>query len=66
MHQLLEANTLAEVAGGQVGEPISLAHYRWQSHCEGLFDLAIIALRVIRHPQVAIIVSPLATAKFQH
>jgi putative transposase len=41
--QSLEAATPAQQRGGQAREPARLAHYLWESHCRGLFELRIAA-----------------------
>src|SRR5215471_15512586 len=41
VHQSLEGETPVGKAGGPTAEPARLEHYRWQSHCHGLFELPI-------------------------
>jgi transposase InsO family protein len=43
VHQGLSGDTPREKAGGPTPQPASLEHYRWQSHCHGLFELPIAA-----------------------
>ena len=42
-HQGLGGDTPEEKAGGSRAPVVSLAHYRWQNHCHGLFQLPIAA-----------------------
>jgi hypothetical protein len=39
VHRSLAGATPAEKGGGPTPPSTSLAHYHWQSHCQGLFEL---------------------------
>jgi transposase InsO family protein len=43
VHQSLAGGTPAEKGGNPSQPPASLGHYRWQSHCQSLFELPIAA-----------------------
>ena len=43
VHQGLSGDTPGEKAGGPTPQAAGLEHYRWQSHCHGLFELPIAA-----------------------
>ncbi len=43
VHRSLEGNTPEEKSGGRTPESANLVHYRWQPHCQGLFELPISA-----------------------
>jgi transposase InsO family protein len=43
VHRSLAGATPAEKGGGASQPSTNLAHYRWQSHCHGLFELPLAA-----------------------
>ena len=43
VHRSLAGVTPAEKGGGASQLPANLGHYRWQSHCQGLFELPVAA-----------------------
>jgi len=43
VHQSLEGATPAEKGGGRVGPSAQLDRYRWERHCQGLFELPVAA-----------------------
>jgi putative transposase len=43
VHQSLDGATPEEKGGRPTPLPANLKHYRWQSHCNGLFELPVAA-----------------------